>query len=113
MHQTMNTLERAGIAYVLSLDGRIYFPKAKDRDRAARIIDLQDPQFKPMPVIARREQIKDPSELKYHWKDSRCTKVHYRYWKWATRERVLDGAQFDLLLPEQRCPACSFEFENA
>lgn len=97
------------------INGRSYFNKAADRDRAVKEGRATDPlpsNFYKLPRTYERLPKGASVSLRYHWNGSACTKDS---WTWGAdaKSRVLDGAEFNALPLDDRCGACQYEFRLA
>lgn len=92
------------------LCGRILFTKARFRDAAAKVIDLPD---SPVDLIKFADRGTRSFNVKWHWKDSKCTAMRFKQWRPSTQQRVVDGLDFDLIELGDRCLECQGEFLNS
>lgn len=97
------------------INGRSYFNKAKDRDRAVKEGRATDPlpsNFYKLSRTYERLPKEASVSLRYHWNGSVCAKDSWT-WDRDAKSRVLDGAEFNALPLEDRCRACQYEFARA
>lgn len=97
------------------INGRSYFNKAKDRDRAVKEGRATDPlpsNFYKLSRTYERLPKEASVSLRYHWNGSVCAKDS---WTWGAeaRERILDGGSFIELKAREQCQRCRCEFEQA
>lgn len=97
------------------INGKTYFNKAKDRDRAVmegRATDPLPSNFYKLPRTYERLGKMPVPSVRFHWNGGSCAKDS---WAWGAeaRSRVLDGAAFDDLSKSSQCQRCRCEFEQA
>jgi len=108
-----------------TINGHTYFNKAWQRREAMANGTADEPfPVKPAPVgIRPRDFNRSIDEIltmgkleprnKFHWKDSDCVRVNTRYWGIGTRDRCLDGFQFNQVPTVERCKACAYQFSRS
>ena len=105
----MNTTPIAHIPHLV-IGGRPYFSTAKDRDAAAKIMELP---VGPVDLMEFNTRENNSRVIRWHWRDSQCTVRKWKYVTEAVRARTVDGWMFDRIHEVDRCAACHEEFMEA
>lgn len=98
------------------VEGRTLFNKASDRrwamlnGTATEPVGVAPLVFVENPAKGKSDKVKKGP--KYHLQGSTCVAMYYHKWSWETRDRILNGADFQNLPKDECCSACLHHFEN-
>jgi hypothetical protein len=89
------------------IGGRVFFERAADRDRAARLVNLPESPVKMVPV---RTGPPRGVHAKFHLKGTACHVTNVSTWSEHVRERAYDFTAFTRTRIDERCKECQREY---